>query len=99
MRNVQVLSVVAIGLGVGLLVAGNTASPLAEVERNGEVVWSVRLSSYQMEFYHDLAIALNGFGAGLLTLGLLGLFVPWINAFLERRCRPAPLESPPVVPS
>lgn len=99
MRFVQVLSVVAVGLGMGLLVAGNTASPVAEVESNGEVRWSVRLSSSQMEFYHDLAVALNGFGAGLLTLGLLGLFVPWINAFLERRRRPAALESPPVVPS
>jgi hypothetical protein len=78
-----------------MLVAGSTAAPTVQVENLGEVLWSSRLSSSEARSYHELAIALKGFGAGLLTLGLLGLFVPWINALLHGWRRSAIAASPP----
>ena len=95
MRFVQVLSVVAVGVGVGMLVAGSTADPTVQVEEMGEYFGPSHLSSYEARFYHDLAIALKGCGAGFLSLGLLGLFVPWINALLNGRRRSTTAASPP----
>jgi hypothetical protein len=99
MRSVQVLSVVAVGVGVGLLVAGYTAAPVMQVEHSGEVIWSVRLPSHQIESYLDLAIALKGFGAGLLTLGLLGLLVPWINTLTDGRHSSSAMPNNPADPA
>lgn len=60
----QILSGLAVALGVGLLVAG---------------------SERDVQFFHGLAAGLKGFGAGFLTLGILGLLLPWANALVSAR--------------
>ncbi|MDX1966367.1 MAG: hypothetical protein SFV23_04265 [Planctomycetaceae bacterium] len=86
---IQSASVLAIAVGVGMLVAGSTAAPYLLVNAENERQMQLVLSSRPGEFYHGLAIGLKGFGSGFLTLGILGLVLPWIEVIINA------LRSPP----
>jgi len=79
---IQIVSVVAIALGVGLLVAGSSINPVASGDNVEQFVLAMEMSGREAEFYHQLAMTLKGTGAGFLTLGVLGLLVPWANVLV-----------------
>ncbi|OYW20824.1 MAG: hypothetical protein B7Z55_06750 [Planctomycetales bacterium 12-60-4] len=80
---VQALSVFAIAVGVGMLVAGGTAAPKAMINaENGHVI-EMSMTGRDAEFLHYMAICLKGFGAGFLTLGVFGLILPWADVVIS----------------
>ena len=92
----QIVSVFAIALGTGLLVAGSSLNPVVRLDNVGQVVRSLEWSARDAEFYHSLAAGLKGPGAAFLTLGIVGLVVPWVNVLVYRRRATSP---GPVTPS
>lgn len=82
---VQIVSVLAVALGTGLLVAGCAVSPAPRVDSVGQTVHALERAARDAEFFHELAAWLKGFGAGFLTLGILGLVVPWANVLVYGR--------------
>jgi tetrahydromethanopterin S-methyltransferase subunit F len=101
---VQLLSVLAIAIGVGLLVAGGEISPGISLDTGTQITYRPDLSARDIEFYGGLAAALKGFGAGFLTLGVAGLVVPWVNFLLYGRpgsavSPPLPTDSPSASPN
>lgn len=87
MRGVlQLISAFLVALGIGLIVAGDTARPTLAVNNLNPGTQTVHVEfPGRSDFYFGLAIALNGFGAGFLTLGSIGLVLPFINALAVRR--------------
>ncbi len=81
----QVISVILIAVGVGLLVAGGSLTPATQMNLVDQAISSAHRSSRDVEFVHHLAIAFKGFGACFLTLGVLGLLVPWANVLFFGR--------------
>jgi hypothetical protein len=84
MRGVlQAACVVAIALGAGLFAYGSYVEPrndpsnLAEFSRLFDRPRDDRITSS----------AWRGFGVGFMTLGVLGLAVPWINVLVFRQRR------------
>jgi hypothetical protein len=94
--SVQIASVLAVAIGVGLLVAGNSVEPVPLVGSVGQAVHSLERWARDAESFHELAAWLKGFGAGFLTLGILGLVVPWANALVYGRRGGAPPAAEPV---
>lgn len=86
---IQSASVLAIAVGVGMLVAGSTAAPYLLVTAENGQQMALATSNLRGEFYHGLAIGLKGFGSGFLTLGVLGLVLPWIDVIINA-LRPPP---------
>jgi hypothetical protein len=92
----QIVSVLFIAIGVGLLVAGRSAQPAFGVDSSGDPMRAQAWSAHNAEFYVTLAVVLKGTGAGFLTLGILGLLVPWANTLIyNRRTTPDQVYSPP----
>lgn len=90
----QVLCVIAIALGTGLLVAGNSLNPTIGADELPQRISQLALSPREAEFMLGLSAALRGFGAAFLTLGILALVVPWINTLIHGRGRAEAAETP-----
>ena len=84
-RSGQIIWVVLIGLGAGLFAAGGYLEPLPDNAANAEVWRMQRIGKDE----HIAATAMRGFGTCFLTIGVLCLVVPWINAIVTRICRPS----------
>ena len=92
----RVPAALAVAFGVGLLVAGRTLAPPSLPDQIASqyspAEWRLVSNSERQD--RDVAMACNGFGAGFLTLGLLGLILPRIDLLLQDRRRrdvePAP---------
>jgi hypothetical protein len=78
----QIAFVVAVALGAGLFAFGGYLEPSLDATNPAEMMRMVhdRVKSEE----HYIASAARGFGIGLMTLGGLGLVVPWINMLLGR---------------
>jgi len=78
----QIAFVVAIALGAGLFAFGGYLEPSLDAISPVEMMRTVhdRVKSEE----HYIASAARGLGIGLMTLGGLGLVVPWINMLLGR---------------
>jgi len=80
----QAICVVAIALGAGLFAYGHYVQPrfdpsnLAEFSRYFDPRW---------ESAHNASSTMRGFGIGFMTLGVLGLAVPWVNGLVFRHSK------------
>lgn len=85
MRGIlQAICVFAIALGAGLFATGNYLQPPIDPGNLADI-------SRFLQYRNDERIAssvLRGCGIGFMTLGVLGLVVPWINALVFRQRRP-----------
>jgi MFS family permease len=81
----QIVSVFAVALGVGLLVAGSMIDPVLRADNLDQIVATLERSANEVEFYRNLTAGLIGIGAASLTLGILGLVVPWANVVVYGR--------------
>jgi hypothetical protein len=84
---IQAGSVVAFALGAGLFALGSYLQPPLNIT-NVNPADIARIFDHVSD-YHVGASVTRGIGVGFMTLGGLGLIVPWINAFLARE-RPRP---------
>jgi len=90
----QIAFVVAIALGAGLYTFGGYLEPSLDATNPAEMIRMVQATNpaEMMRMVQDrgrseehyIASAARGFGIGLMTLGGLGLVVPWINMLLGR---------------
>jgi hypothetical protein len=78
----QIAFVVAIALGAGLFSFGGYLEPPLDFSNSGEMARLFQQHGRSEEHY--IASTARGFGIGLMTLGGLGLLVPWINVLLGR---------------
>jgi len=78
----QIAFVVAVALGAGLYAFGGYIEPPLIALNPADMVRLVQDGVKSEEHY--IASAARGFGIGLMTLGGLGLVVPWINMLLGR---------------
>jgi hypothetical protein len=79
----QAICVFAIALGAGLFATGNYLEPRIDPSNVAEF-------SRFFQYRNDERIAssvLRGCGIGFMTLGVLGLVVPWINVLVYRQRR------------
>lgn len=81
----QTVWVVLIGLGAGLFAASGYLEPLPGDAAVAEVWRMQRIGKDE----HIAATVMHGFGTCFLTIGVLCLVVPWINAIVTRLCRPS----------
>lgn len=81
----QTVWVVLIGLGTGLFAASGYLEPLPENTALAQAWQLQRLGKDE----HIAATVMRGFGTCFLTIGVLCLVVPWINAIVTRLCRPS----------
>lgn len=87
MRFSQIISMLAIALGVAFLVAGSSLSPSFPNEM------AAMAQNFGRNVSPEVPAFLKGIGAGFLTLGLLGLVVPWVNVLI------AHFRQPPATPT
>jgi hypothetical protein len=78
----QTLCIFAIAIGAGLLAFGHHLDPPQKSQAPGMAVMHVD------EGVHVAASMACGLGVGLITGGVLGLAIPWMNATLARCCEP-----------
>ncbi len=78
----QIAFVVAVALGAGLFAFGGYIEPPLIAMNPGDMVRLVQEGVRSEEHY--IASGARGFGIGLMTLGGLGLVVPWITMLLGR---------------
>ncbi len=84
----QFASVLALALGVGLVVAGQSMSTGWRSGDMSQMMRSLERSSREAQEERMMTSMLFGFGAGFLSLGALGLIVPWCNALVYGRKAP-----------
>ena len=82
---IQLGCVVAVALGAGLFAFGSYFEPRVELADPAVVASFIQ---NQDRGVHITASMARGFGIGLITLGGLGLVVPWVNAFVARQRLP-----------
>jgi len=81
----QIVSVLVIALGVGLFAFGSYYEPRFDLND------PAKLANYMQDYGRpDSRVRLTssltrGFGIGFMTLGVLGLTVPWVNVLLLRK--------------
>ena len=93
-RFAQAVCVLAIAIGSGLFSFGRYLEPQIDLKNPVEVAHL--LSDYRAADQHFTASVCSGVGIGFLTLGTLGLVVPWINALMRKASGPQPsLSEPP----
>lgn len=78
---IQAACVVAIALGGGLFAFGSYLEPRLDPTNPMEAVHSL---SQDRDTHFEASLAC-GFGVGFMTLGGLGLIVPWINILVFRQ--------------
>lgn len=85
-QAIQVICVVAIGLGAGLLTAGQYLEPPIAAMTPADLArfWE------RSNDIHIVASILRGLGVFLLTTGSLGVVIPWVNALVLRPRSSAP---------
>lgn len=83
--GVQLVSILAFSIGMGLLIGGRSINPEPRGDHVVQAIQAVQRHDRNYEFYRDLSSGLKGAGAALLTLGSLGLIVPWVNILIDRR--------------
>lgn len=81
----QMICVIAIGLGAGLFSVGHYLEPPMAAMRPEDLAQFWRGN----DDVHIAASILRGFGVCFLTMGGLGIVVPWINAIVSRLATPA----------
>src|ERR1700676_3033748 len=81
----QVVCVMAIALGAGLFAFGNYYEPRLDLNDPAKI--ANYMNDYGRAGSGDrIAASLaRGFGIGFMTLGVLGLAVPWVNLLLLRK--------------
>ncbi|HEV8062202.1 MAG TPA: hypothetical protein VGP68_20150 [Gemmataceae bacterium] len=83
MRNfIQGVCVFAFALGAGLFAFGTYLQPELNFTNVNPVEFT-RFFDHMNEYRIGASIA-RGFGIGFMTLGGLGLIVPWVNVLLTR---------------
>jgi hypothetical protein len=82
---IQASCVVAIALGAGLFTFGSYLQPRLDLANPAGAAQVARYFGKQSEDLHIAAAIARGFGTGFMTLGGLGLVVPWVNAFLAHQ--------------
>jgi hypothetical protein len=90
---IQLGCVIAIALGAGLFAFGSYFEPRIELNDPAAVASFIQ---HQGKDEHIAASLARGFGIGFITLGGLGLVVPWVNALLVRQ-QPPNRSTPPDV--
>ena len=87
----QLVSVLVIALGVGLFAFGSYLEPRIDMSD------PAKMSNYMQDYLRpgnsdrETSALTRGFGIGFMTLGVLGLAVPWVNVLLARqRARETP---------
>lgn len=82
MRHIlQAICVIAIAAGGGLFAYGSYLVPRPDPANPMEAIHAIQVDGKTRE----IASLTHGVGIGLMTLGGLGLVVPWVNAALVRR--------------
>ena len=81
----QIGCILAIALGVGLIVAGAVHTTADQPKDVGQAVRSLQRSNSQVEEDRRMVTGFFGFGSGFLTLGTLGLVIPWVNVLVHGR--------------
>ena len=79
---IQAGSVVAFALGAGLFALGNYLQPQLTITNVNPADFA-RMFDHISDYHVGASVA-RGLGVGFMTLGGLGLIVPWINVFLAR---------------
>jgi len=89
----QLAGIVSVALGVGMIVAGCNYS--SDLHANGkDLTKLVPQTANEIRDVRYTSTVLLGFGSGFLTVGLLGLIVPWINSCVYRRRSAGPSPAP-----
>ncbi len=91
----QAVCIFAIALGAGLFSFGGYLDPRVDVKDPSTI--ARQIDPYRASEEHFTASICRGVGVGFLTLGSLGLIVPWINVFVlrSRAQEPSPATSNP----
>jgi hypothetical protein len=75
----QLASVFAIAGGAGLCSYGRHIDPPLNANAPAALVSSVSQNT------REVAAAVGGWGTGFITLGSLGLVIPWINSYIRHQ--------------
>lgn len=92
---IQAVCVLAIALGAGLFGFGSYMRPDVEVNMNGPAAFVEQRQISESDW--EIAAICTGTGIGFITLGGLGLVVPWVNVVMSRgryASEPAPVSEP-----
>src|SRR5262245_35274311 len=92
---VQGVCVLAIALGAGLFSFGSYQSPRQDSTNPADLARYFDSRNYNER---REASATRGVGIGLMTLGVLGVAVPWVNALVFRQRGQGPVASVPSAP-
>ncbi len=78
----QAICILLIAIGSGLFSFGSFLEPRADFTNVAEV--ARQIDPYRSREEHFTASICRGVGIGCLTLGSLGLVVPWINLLVSK---------------
>ncbi len=84
----QIICVVAFGLGTALFATGGYLRPRLDPADPAAVVRYLDRGNSEERI---ITAVVTGFGVGLMVLGGLGLTVPWVNAIVSRTRKPGVL--------
>jgi hypothetical protein len=76
----QLAATITVALGAGLFAYSRHLDPPLNVASPAFTMASMSAHT------HEVAALACGWGIGFITLGVLGLAVPWINAYVKRQC-------------
>jgi len=88
---IQAACVAAIALGAGLFAFGSYLRPGLDMSNPAQVV---RDFGHEDREIHIIASTACGVGIGFMTLGGLGLIVPWVNVLMQKQGGRAESELP-----
>lgn len=74
----QLAAIVAIAIGVGLYAFGRHLEPSLNAANPAAAMYSINPNT------HETAALACGWGAGFITLGALGVVVPWIDVYVRK---------------
>jgi len=88
---IQAACVLAIALGAGLFAFGSYLDPQLDMSNPAQVVRNLTHEDREM---HVIASTACGVGVGFMTLGGLGLVVPWVNVLVQKQIGRLDSEAP-----
>jgi hypothetical protein len=80
----QMAAIIAIAAGAGLFAFSRHLDPPVNLTNPASVMSASRGD------HHEVAAMACGWGVAFMTLGGLGLAVPWVNACVKKQCASAP---------